>query len=293
MASTLAVLVHYDPHGEIAHHVRFTLRQLRPTADRLVFVTTATLTEEARQAARLADDVIERPNTGYDFLSWRTGLRSVADWRTYERVILTNDSVVGPLLPVADLLARQDASGAEAFGITISPQYVTHLQSYFMAFTGSVVSDPFFAAFWEAMPALDDRERVIDEYELGLARLLGDLGTPLGAYFVPSAAERRLGSSRSLRTFATRRPLAAAAYGLLRPGGAAEHDPRRGAFSPVHMLWDRALTGALPAVKVAHFTRPTRTVEKLRGDLRRLSQVHPEAFEGFRDYVARVGGPRL
>ena len=293
MASTLAVLVHYDPNGEVAHHVRFALQQLRGAADRLVFVSTAGLTAAGRGSLGLADDVIERPNSGYDFMSWRTGLRAVADWWAYDRVILANDSVVGPLRPVADLVARQDAVGADAFGITVSPQYVTHLQSYFMSFRQPLVSQAYFRAFWEAMPSLDDRERVIDEYELGLARLLGDMGAGLGAFFVPSAAERRLGSSRSLRTFATRRPLAAGAYGLVRPAGAAEHDPRRGAFSPVHMLWDRALTGALPAVKVAHFTRPTRTPDQLRGDLRRLARAHPQAFEGFAEYVRRVGGPRL
>jgi hypothetical protein len=61
----------------------------------------------------------------------------------------------------------------------------------------------------------------------------------------------------------------------------------------VHVLWDRALTGALPAVKVTHFTKPFRTVPQLRGDLGRLQQRYPAAFEGFAAYVARVGGPRL
>jgi hypothetical protein len=186
-----------------------------------------------------------------------------------------------------------DAKSAQAYGITVSPQYDDHLQSYFMCFGPRVLREPYFAAFWHAMPAIDDRERVIDEYELGLARLLGDLAVPLHSYFVPSATELRLGASRSLRTFATRRPLAAGAYGLLRPPGPGQHDPRRGAFSPVHMLWDRALSGRLPAVKVAHFTRPMRPVDDLRRDLRRLSERYPDAFEGFAGYVSRLGGPRL
>lgn len=290
MVSTLAVLVHYDPHGEVAHHVRFALRQLRPAVSRLVFVTSAQLTGAARGALTLADEVIERPNRGYDFGSWRAGLLSQPQWRDYDQVVLANDSVVGPLVPVAQILA---ARRAEAYGITISPQYLDHLQSYFMVFGARVIADPFFRAFWESMPPLEDRELVIDEYELGLARLLSDLGYQLGAYFTPTPTERRIGSSRSLRTFATRRPLAGAAYGMLRPGGVSEHDPRRGAFSPVHMLWDRALSGALPAVKVAHFTRPLRDVDALRSDLTRLTARYPEAFEGFAGYVARVGGPAL
>lgn len=290
MVSTLAVYVHYDPHGEIANHVQFALRQLRPAVSRLVFVTTAPLTDGARGALSMADEVIERPNSGYDFGSWQAGLTAQRRWWDYDQLVLANDSVVGPLVPTEQILA---ARTTEVYGITISPQYLDHLQSYFMVFGARVAGDPYFRAFWQSMPPIDDREAVIDEYELGLARLLADLGYGMGAYFTPTALERRIGSSRSLRTFATRRPLAGAAYGLVRPGSVAEHDPRRGAFSPVHMLWDRALTGALPAVKVAHFTRPLRDTPALRGDLARLSARYPEAFEGFAAYVERVGGPAL
>ncbi len=290
--ATLAVLVHYDPHGQIADHVRHTIDTLRPAADRLVFVTTASLTPDARARLDTVDEAIERPNTGYDFYSWRTGLLATPDWPDHDRVILANDSIVGPLAPAADLLAQMAATGADAYGITISHQYLTHLQSYFMAFAPAVLRNPYFQAFWRAMPPIDDRERVIDDYELGLARLLNDTPATLAATFTPTRHEQRLASSRNLRISA-RRPLAAAGYGLLRPAAAGEHDPRRGAFSPVHVLWDRALTGALPAVKVTHFTKPFRSVPQLRRDLAHLRQRYPAAFDGFASYVARVGGPRL
>ena len=291
--ATLAVLVHYDPHGMVADHVRHTIDTLRPAADRLVFVTTADLQPAARARLDTVDDVIARPNTGYDFYSWRTGLLANPDWPDHDRVILANDSIVGPLAPAASLLDHMAATGAGAYGITISHQYLTHLQSYFMAFAPTLLRNPYFHAFWHAMPAIDDRERVIDEYELGLARLLADLATPLAATFTPTPQERRLAASRNLRISASRRPLAAAAYGLVRSAPAGEHDPARGAFSPVHVLWDRALTGALPAVKVSHFTRPFRTVAQLRRDLQRLGEAAPDAFAGFAAYVGRVGGPRL
>jgi lipopolysaccharide biosynthesis protein len=290
--ATLAVLVHYDPHGLIADHVRYTIDALRPAADRLVFVTTADLTPAARARLDTVDEAIARPNTGYDFSSWRTGLLATGDWPDHDRLILANDSIVGPLAPVTDLLAHHTATGADGYGITISHQYLTHLQSYFMAFTPAVLSNPYFHAFWHAMTPIDDRERVIDNYELGLARLLHDTRTTLAATYTPTAQERRLGASRNLR-LAARRPALAAAYGMLRPPGPMEHEPSRGAFSPVHVLWDRALTGALPAVKVTHFTKPFRTVPQLRGDLARLTDRYPAAFAGFAEYLARVGGPRL
>jgi lipopolysaccharide biosynthesis protein len=290
--ATLAVLVHYDPHGLIADHVRYAIDALRPAADRLVFVTTADLTPAARARLDTVDEAIARPNTGYDFYSWRTGLLATPDWPDHDRLILANDSIVGPLAPVPDLLAHMTATGADGYGITISHQYLTHLQSYFMAFAPAVLRNPYFQAFWHAMPPIDDRERVIDDYELGLARLLADTRTTLAATYTPTPHEQRLATSRNLRISA-RRPLLAGAYGMLRPAAPGEHDPRRGAFSPVHVLWDRALNGGLPAVKVTHFTKPFRTVPQLRRDLARLSERYPRAFHGIAAYVARVGGPRL
>lgn len=289
--ATLAVLVHHDRDGLVADHVRWQVGAVRAAVDRLVLVTTSALQPAASAALQECDEVLQRPNHGYDFGSWRAGLLATQDWADYDRVLLLNDSVVGPLVPVERILA---AATTDAFGITISPQYTPHLQSYAMVFGPALLRDPYFAAFWRAMPLLDDREEVIDAYELGLARLLADLQVPLSSYFTPTAWERRLGASRSLRTFASRRPLAGAAYGLLRGGDPTATAPQRGAFSPVHMLWDRVFDDArLPVVKVAHFTRPLRPLPALRRDLERLAAAHPGWFEGFGAYVARVGGPRL
>jgi lipopolysaccharide biosynthesis protein len=281
--ATLAVLVHYDPHGLIADHVRYAIDALRPAADRLVFVTTADLTPAARSRLDTVDEAIVRPNTGYDFYSWRTGLLATPDWPDHDRVILANDSIVGPLAPVPDLLAHMATTGAHAYGITISHQYLTHLQSYFMAFAPDLLRNPHFQAFWHAMPPIDNRERVIDEYELGLARLLTDLHTPLAATYEPTAHEDRLMAARmaSAHRPAALRPLAAAAAYALQP-------IRRATESPVLGLWDRALTSDLPAVKVSLFTRDPYLIDR-EAALTRFEERFPGAFEGFRGYLRRMG----
>ncbi len=282
--ATLAVLVHYDPHGQIADHVRHTIDTLRPAADRLVFVTTASLTPDARARLDTVDEAIERPNTGYDFYSWRTGLLATPDWPDHDRVILANDSIVGPLAPAADLLAQMAATGADAYGITISHQYLTHLQSYFMAFAPAVLRNPYFQAFWRAMPPIDDRERVIDDYELGLARLLNDTPATLAATFTPTRHEQRLMAARmaSVHRSPATRPLAAAAAYALQP-------VRQAAESPVLGLWDRVFDDhRLPAVKVSLFSRNPYRIDR-EAVLRRLELRYPEAFRGFRGYLQRIG----
>jgi rhamnosyltransferase len=282
--ATLAVLVHYDPDGEIADHVAFGVRQLRPVADRLLFVTAGPLTGKARSRLDLVDEVVERDNTGYDFGSWRAGLAAVPEWPEYDRLILANDSFVGPLVPAHRILSAASEARAQAYGITMSQQVVPHLQSYFMVFGPAVLRLPSFGQFWRDMVPLDDRADVIERYELGLGRLLAAAGTRLGCYFTPTPHEERLMAARIAshhRTGAARPLAAAAAYGL--------QPVRRVVESPVLGLWDRVFDDArLPAVKVSLFSRNPYLIDR-GAALARLQAAYPAAFDGFDSYLRRIG----
>lgn len=272
--ATLAVLAHYDRDGLVAPHVARQLRWLRPLADRLVLVSAGRLFDEVPDA----DEVIERDNTGYDFGSWRAGLEAVPDWTGYDRLILSNDSFVGPLVPPERLLGGADA---QLYGITISPQVVRHVQSYFMVFDATALRHPALADFWRAMRPLDDRGAVIGAYELGLGRL----GLTLGSYFTPTRHEERLMAARMAahhRRGPSRAAAHAAAYAL--------QPVRRVVESPVLGLWDRVFDRArLPVVKVSLFTRNPYRIDRA-AVLERLQASFPEDFAGFADYLRRVGG---
>ena len=271
-------MVHYDSRGEVAHHVRYQLDRLRPAADRLVFVTAGQLTAAARAALADVDRVIERENVGYDFGSWRAGLLATPDWPDHDRLILTNDSYVGPLVPVADLLADADRKQSDAYGITTSDQELPHIQSYFAAYSRSVLARPDVQRFWRDMAPAADRDAAIEQGELGLARLLRDV--PPASYFVPTAHELRLIPARIAshhRQGVSRRLAGAAAYGL--------QPIRRVVDSPVLALWDRALPDArLPAVKVSLFTQDPYRIDR-GAALARFTERFPDAFAGFADYL--------
>lgn len=264
--STLAVLAHYDPRGEIAQHVQFQIKQLRAVADRLVFVSTT-----ASSAPSGVDEFLVRDNVGYDFYSWRTGLLA-SDYQDFDRVILSNDSYVGPLVPVNRLL------GPGMRGITMSDQVKPHVQSYFMSFDRSVLNADF-VSFWEQMRPLNDRQAVIDRYELGLAQF-----GPKSSYFTASAHEKRLMAAR----------IAAHHRGTLVGGLAgatayALQPVRKVAESPVLGLWDRVFDHArLPAVKVSLFTRNPYRIDRANA-LARLEHQFPSAFDGFASYLRDVG----
>lgn len=278
---TLAVLAHYDRDGEVADHVAYQVDRLRAAADRLVVVSSCRLTGPGRARFGAADEVVERANRGYDFGAWREGLLSVPDWAAFDRVIIANDSVVGPLKPVSQLLA---GASADVFGITTSKQSVPHVQSYFMVFGRAVLRLPSFAAFWRDMELVDDRAQVIERYELGLGRLVADAGLRAGSYFTATPHEERLMAARIAshhRTGAARSMAGAAAYAL--------QPMRQVVESPVLGLWDRVFDDArLPVVKVSLFSRDPYRIDR-GAALARLVALYPAAFTGFGAYLQRIG----
>ena len=246
-------------------------------------VSAGRLTPEGRTGLAAADQVLQRENAGYDFGSWRAALQTV-DWTGYRRIILANDSIVGPLVPVEHLLAHMDATGCDAYGITMSRQAVPHIQSYFMVFGPAALQLPRFAAFWRDMELIDDRAAVIERYELGLGRLIAEAGLRTGSYFTATRHEERLMAARmaSHHRRGPARPLAAsAAYGL--------QPVRQVVESPVLGLWDRVFEQArLPVVKVSLFSRNPYRIDRA-AVLQRLQQAYPDAFAGFPEYLRRIG----
>lgn len=120
--------------------------------------------------------VIRKPNVGYDFGSWSLALHAVPDLSARSRVILANDSMAGPFIPMAPLLEHLDSTPADVWALTDSYQFGYHLQSYFLGFTDGVLCERPLQHFWAGICHEPDRDTVIGRYELGLSRLLREEG---------------------------------------------------------------------------------------------------------------------
>lgn len=278
----LAVMAHYDPAGRVAPYVRHQLGELLAFFDTVRFVTVAQLSADERGSLDPRLEVIERPNTGYDFYSYKVGLDG-ADLTTYDEVLLCNDTYVGPLVPFADIFGAMDRVEADFWGLTLSEEIAPHVQSYFVAFRRTALASPAFGDFWASMEPVSDRDEVIRRYEVGMSTRLHDAGLRSAAYFVPTAAELR----RARRRIAW--------WGVDRIGA-----PRNRARARRLRRWtqrqpnvtvalaDAALDGArLPVMKMA-----TLRYDQYRLDAGRLlalgEQRHPAAFAGVRDQLLRT-----
>jgi hypothetical protein len=290
----LAVVAHYDPRGAAAPHFLRQLDQLDRHFDDVVVATTSTLTDDARTAIGRRARVVERPNVGHDFGSWRDVLEHSDYGRGYDELLLTNDSYVGYLRPFDEIVSTMRARPVELWGITRSRRHAEHVQSYFLYFTSESLHSQAFHRFWSELQPAASRMQAILNQEIGVSQTLISAGFRIGSYFEPTTPERRLANLRGIqwmrmrmRAFPTRFDSFEDSYFRARQWnepGMADNLNWSAAFA------DFALDGGrLPVVKFDTLRYDPYWLGS--GDLLdALEKRFPEAFDGVREFLAETSG---
>lgn len=283
----VAVMAHFDPDAQLADHVRRLVDQLAEMCSRVVLVTTSGIGPDgaAWAAERPELEVVQRPNVGHDFMSYRLGLE-VAQVDGSSEVVICNDSFVGITVPLASVWQRMARRRCDFWGITRSTEISPHVQSYFVVFRPGVTASPDFHAFWDAVEVLPDKKDVIHSYEVGLSRRLLAAGFEASSYYSPTARDvwealvrnlwRRQPQTLAGGPFAGRRRVARQFLG-----------DRRDHWNPTIFLADRVLTGRLPLVKLQVFREDPAQL----GASRLLTECEarfPELFSGVRSHLERT-----
>ncbi len=279
--STLAVFAHFDPGGQVAPHVERYLAALRDVVDRVVIVSTAELDDAGRATLAAHGELVERENVGYDFYSWKTGLDHAGDWGAFDRVLICNDSVVGPTRPFAEILGPGAPKDADFWGMTSSNEISPHVQSWFVVFERPVIASGLLHGFWRAMEPVSNRFVVIRRYEVGLSKLLLTGGLRMGSYLrlTPRAAvtaelRHRLALDRLPAKQRPARPRFVRSL-------------REPTWNPTYVLWDSVFDGRLPFVKLEILRDDPYEIGKEQA-LARLEEAFPEQLAGVREYLDRT-----
>jgi len=179
-----AVLVHYDKDDIIDPYIYTYLKALQVCTTHLVFVTTSKINNTQINALyQYCDTVIVRENIGYDFMSYKIGLESF-DYKKYDEVLISNDSVYGPLYPMQELFDTMKTQKCDFWGITDNTDMGYHIQSYFLLVKKSVLLNKTFHDFWRNLEILHDKNEIIQRYEVGFTQTL------LKAGFTPAISTR-------------------------------------------------------------------------------------------------------
>jgi len=211
-ATRIALYVHYSATGQISAMVRQQLLQLGQFGFAIVFISMASrIPEDDWQAARgLCALVVRRENFARDFGAWHDLMPEVRRrWPHPDELILANDSVLGPINPLAPVIDTMRAGGEGLFGLTESLQGGPHLQSYFLLARGkAAVAD--LMGFLQTLYVSHSKWLLVQMGEIRLARWMRRRGHRVAAVFgydrlvqaaVADPAERRrlMGSSAKLQ----------------------------------------------------------------------------------------------
>lgn len=182
--NVLCVFAHFDRDGIVDDYVVHYLRALDELDCEIVFVSTAEdmADAEIEKISPFCRWYIVKQNIGYDFASWRTGLETVTDFSGYDRIILANDSVYGPLQDLNGIFDEMGRRHLDFWGITDSLRYGRHLQSYFMVFEKPVIESATFRSFWRNLPDYRNKHVIITQGEVGLSHRLTAAGFHFAAY---------------------------------------------------------------------------------------------------------------
>jgi hypothetical protein len=108
-ATRIALYVHYSATGRVSEMVRYQLGLLGQFGFAIVFISmAASIPDDDWQAARgLCAVVVNRENFGRDFGAWRDLMPEVRRrWPRPIELMLANDSVLGPIYPLAPVIRR-------------------------------------------------------------------------------------------------------------------------------------------------------------------------------------------
>jgi GT2 family glycosyltransferase/glycosyltransferase involved in cell wall biosynthesis len=173
-AKRLCVFASFDSDSRLHQVTVEYLRALRDAGAATVFVTTSASLAEADllRLRELCVCVVQRDNLGYDFFSWKAGLlvaNEVLDSRL--PILLTNDSILGPLRPLDAVFDKLEATPNAVWGLTDSTELgVWHLQSYFLHVPTAQADAGWFREFWRGVDIKADKDEIIRSYELGFTQ---------------------------------------------------------------------------------------------------------------------------
>lgn len=173
----LVLMAGWSPTAHLSRSTTTLIAALQAAGYQVVFGTTSQDPGVVTPHPEVAVDsdalsVVRRPNVGYDFGTWSVLVRLCDAHLGADKVLMVNDSLVGPFGPLTEIIAHFEGTSADVWGMVESGQITDHLQSFFRGFRYGCLSEPVLRAFWRDLRVIDDKMDLIREYEFSFAPFL-------------------------------------------------------------------------------------------------------------------------
>ncbi len=184
-AKRVVVFNHFDMRGRIHEYVEFYLKELRKEGFHIVFTSNSPRfpNSSVEKLKPLVSVILWRRNVGYDFGAFKDGIAEIPDPKSLDMLLITNDSMYGPLQDFGQLIRNANPNEADLWGITDCWDGRFHLQSYFLLFHPQAIQSPAFSKFWRNLPYFRRKRWVVRYGEIGLTPFFLSYGVRCKAMF--------------------------------------------------------------------------------------------------------------
>ncbi len=202
----IAIYAFYDAQQRVDRYVPYLLQDLKENVEKIIVVVNGTIEpEEKKKFFPMADQVMERENSGLDIWGYREGLLSIG-WDAlseYDEVVLLNNTVYGPVYPFSEMFSDMETKELDFWGITRHSRLVEktkdgeesvvpeHIQSYFMVFRKRLMENLEVQQYWENLPLFQNYEEAVYLHEIPFTERMVKLGFRWDVYMrVPDLEEK-------------------------------------------------------------------------------------------------------
>lgn len=268
-AGSVAVMVQFSGTGMLSEMVLRQIATYRELGFAVVLVSNSPSFPDAswRAARRDAALVVHRRNRGLDFGAWQDLLPVVLErWSGAEELLLVNDSVLGPIHPLAPMVAAMRGAGPGFFGMLESIQGGPHLQSWFMLARGrAAMADV--ADFISRLRLSRSKWKIIQRGELRIARAMRRFGHHVAAVYSYEAIVNRAEADPETSALLLRHPV-----------------------NPAHFFW-RTLAGpaGCPFIKTELVRRNPGQIADVHEWPHLIPRDAPCPAEAIADHLASLG----
>jgi len=190
---TLVLFAHFDPQGIVDPYVAYYLEALHRLGAAILFVSgSPSLTEESVASIRsLCVGIYTRHTLCRDFGSWHLAWCLLAErgWSLdqFDRLVLANDSVYGPLFPIEEMW--DSFHDADMYGAIESAERDLHFQSFFLAWDLNARTRRFLEDFWNGFQYIVNKYTMVRKYEIGLSKRARKAGLSMKPFISAATAE--------------------------------------------------------------------------------------------------------
>lgn len=190
-SNRIAIYVFHDPQGIVDRYVMYYLSELKKYVSRIVVVANGIVSAEGRaRLEEVATDVFVRENKGFYASGYREGIAYVGweNLKQYQEVILTNDSLMGPVRSFGEMFEiMSDNQEIDFWGISKHSLIQSalwgnpygcipeHILASFLVFRRRFLDSAELKRFCEEIPDYAFLEEVTGKFESVFTRKFSDL----------------------------------------------------------------------------------------------------------------------